>query len=160
MAAQLTRFALAEVARRPRERGLLFAVPGPELDETVSAGIEALRELPVHTELVVVSGADLIQSFDVAASYGLSESRSDRLAILPVSPGTWQDRFGGGRELEALQPPLVDILVPPGESQERLLSDFDSRSNRPVRLKGVVPAELEPSQAFEKNSYLSGSPGR
>lgn len=108
--------------------------------------------------LVVVSGADLIQSFDVAASYGLSESRGDRLAILPVSPGKWQDRFGGGREMEALQPPLVDILVPPGESQERLLSDFDSLANRPARLLAVVPAELE--RDSEPSGGLQGAPGR
>ena len=34
--------------------------------------------------------------------------------ILPVSPGRWHDRFGGGRENAAIQPPLVDIIVPKG----------------------------------------------
>ena len=35
--------------------------------------------------------------------------------ILPVSPGRWQDRFGGGRENADIQPPLIDIMVPKGE---------------------------------------------
>jgi hypothetical protein len=100
------------------------------------------KALPDWSYTVAVSGADLIQSFDLSASMGLAESRREGLMILPISPGKWQDRFGGGREEEPLQPPLVDILVPPGTSQELLLSDFDSRAGRPARLMGVVPAEL------------------
>lgn len=92
---------------------------------------------------VVVSGADLIQSFDISASMGLSESTKDNLMILPISPGRWQDRFGGGREGEALQPPLVDIIVPAnGLSQERVLGRFSTQSDRAVQLMGVVPAEV------------------
>ncbi|MEM7586803.1 MAG: glucodextranase DOMON-like domain-containing protein [Acidobacteriota bacterium] len=92
---------------------------------------------------VVVSGADLVQSFDISASMGLAESTKDNLMILPISPGRWQDRFGGGREGEALQPPLVDIIVPAGGlTQERVLGRFNTRSDRPVQLSGVVPAEL------------------
>ncbi len=98
---------------------------------------------PDWSYTVVVSGADLIQSFDVSASMGLADSTKDNLMILPVSPGRWSDRFGGGREGEELQPPLVDIIVPPGSlSQERVLGRFSTMSDRPVKLLGVVPAEM------------------
>ena len=98
---------------------------------------------PDWSYTVAVSGADLIQSFDVSASMGLAESTRDNLMILPVSPGRWQDRFGGGRELEDLQPPLVDIIVPRGSlSQERVLGRFSTRDDRPVTLTGVVPAKV------------------
>ena len=96
--------------------------------------------------VVVVSGTDLVQSFDISASFGLAESREDELMILPISPGRWKNRFGGGRELEELQPPLVDILVPEGESQERILGSFSTARNRPVELLGVVPIEHLRSQ--------------
>jgi hypothetical protein len=61
--------------------------------------------------------------------------------IIPVSPGNWQDRFGGGRENAPNQPPLIDIIVPKGKKQETILSDFSGREKRPVVIQGVVPAE-------------------
>ncbi len=55
MAAQIVRFVLSEVGRRPRERGLLYAAPGSALRNVVSEGLEALRDLPTRTELVIVT---------------------------------------------------------------------------------------------------------
>ena len=115
---------------------------------------------PDWSYTVVVSGADLIQSFDVSASMGLADSTKDNLMILPVSPGRWSDRFGGGREGEELQPPLVDIIVPPGSlSQERVLGRFSTMSDRPVKLLGVVPAEMGNS-GTPASSARGGRAGR
>lgn len=105
---------------------------------------------------VAVTGASLIQSFDLAASAGLADSTAGNLGILPISPGKWQNRFGGGRDDEPLQPPLVDILVPAGASQEALLSDFDSRDDRRVQLPGIVPAEVTAS----RSSTSGAAPGQ
>lgn len=88
--------------------------------------------------LVAVSGANLLQTFDRA----LSRSGVSPLAILPVSPGAWSDRFGGGEEGAPLQPPFVDIVVPDGVTQEEALSSFRSRLERPAVLPVVVPATL------------------
>jgi hypothetical protein len=61
--------------------------------------------------------------------------------VLPISPGTWMGRFGGGRDDEQLQPPLVDIIVPAGgRTQESVLGDFSSGDNRPAVLPAVVPS--------------------
>jgi hypothetical protein len=91
--------------------------------------------------VVATSGADLVQSFDIAHRLG-RDPGDKSLMILPVSPGRWQDRFGGGRENADIQPPLVDILVSKGgRTQEEVLSDFDARKKRPVKLTGVVPAD-------------------
>ncbi|MFL6234979.1 MAG: glucodextranase DOMON-like domain-containing protein [Thermoanaerobaculia bacterium] len=90
--------------------------------------------------VVATSGADLAQSFELARQLG-RQSSEQGLMILPVSPGRWQDRFGGGRENAAIQPPLIDVIVPKGRTQEEVLSDFDARAKRPVKLTGVVPAE-------------------
>jgi hypothetical protein len=94
--------------------------------------------------VIAVSGCNLLQSLDLAAKAGLADEITKNLMVLPVSPGTWMGRFGGGRDNEELQPPLVDIIVPKdGRSQESLLGDFSSRDERPAKLPGVVP-ETQP----------------
>jgi hypothetical protein len=89
--------------------------------------------------VVAVSGANVLAASDLRRMMG--RGGEDSLMILPVSPGRWQDRFGGGRENAAIQPPLVDVIVPAGRKQETILGDFDQRAKRPVVLVGVVPAE-------------------
>ena len=39
-------------------------------------------------------------------------------------------------------PPLADVLIAPGLAQEDALKDYDRKAGRPVRLRGVVPAEV------------------
>lgn len=90
--------------------------------------------------VVAVSGANVLQSLDLRRILGRDASE-DSLMILPVSPGRWQDRFGGGRDDSPIQPPLLDIIVPEGVKQETLLGDFDARAGKRVVLPGVVPAE-------------------
>jgi DNA-binding response OmpR family regulator/GGDEF domain-containing protein len=51
---QIARFVLAEVARRPRERGLFYSAPGLTLRRAVREGLELLGEAPTRTELVVI----------------------------------------------------------------------------------------------------------
>lgn len=91
--------------------------------------------------VVAVSGANVLQSFDINRALGRQSDKEEALMILPVSPGKWTDRFGGGRENAAIQPPLVDIVVPEGKKQENVLSAFDQRRKEPVVLPGVVPAK-------------------
>ncbi|HBL27364.1 MAG TPA: hypothetical protein DD490_11070 [Acidobacteria bacterium] len=92
--------------------------------------------------VVAVSGANVLQAFDLNRVLGRGGEKEESLMILPVSPGKWSDRFGGGRENAPNQPPLVDLLVPKDErSQESLLQDFDARSKRNAVLLGVVPAD-------------------
>jgi hypothetical protein len=88
--------------------------------------------------VVAVSGANVLQSFDLARALG-RQNKDEALMILPISPGTWSDRFGGGRENAAIQPPLVDLVVPEGRKQETLLTEFNQRRKEPVVLFGVVP---------------------
>lgn len=93
---------------------------------------------------VVVTGADLSTSTDLAARAGMGQAVADDLMTIPISPGTWKDRFGGGREGAPNQPPIVDLLVPPGKSQERILSEFTSGGEdpQPVRVPGTVPSDV------------------
>ncbi len=38
---------------------------------------------------------------------------------------------------------IVDIIVPPGTSQESVLKDYNVLEGRPAQLPGVVPAEVK-----------------
>ena len=96
---------------------------------------------PEWAYTVASSGADLLQSYDPTRSLLLNKQGTKSLFILPVSPGRWHDRFGGGRENAANQPPLIDVIVPKGKKQESIFSDFNARQKKPVVIPGVVPAE-------------------
>jgi hypothetical protein len=92
--------------------------------------------------VVAVSAADLVQRFDLRASFLTGSDFSQGLAILPVAPGLPADRLGGGRENDDLQAPLMDVLIAPGTTQESALGDYDRHAWRPARLRGIVPAEV------------------
>ncbi len=92
--------------------------------------------------VVAVSGADVVLKFDIPAE--IMGGRNDALMILPIESGRPRDAFGGAHEDEEdYQPPLIDIVVPPGKTQEEVLRDYDTTADRPVRLPGVVPAEMK-----------------
>ncbi len=115
---------------------------GPSIRFFVPASFLGGTAKPTWSYVVAVSGADIYQELDIGAALKISPRDPDNLMILPIAPGSWSDRFGGGREDDPLQPPLVDIVVPAGRSQEAILKDDDPRANRPVRLPGIVPAEI------------------
>lgn len=96
---------------------------------------------PTWAYVVASSGCDLLQQYDPSRAILSRKEELKSLMIMPVSPGNWQDRFGGGRENAPNQPPLMDVIVPKGKSQEKILSDFSGREKRPVVIPGVVPAE-------------------
>jgi hypothetical protein len=115
-------------------------VRGQRIDFFVPDSFLGDKASPEWAYVVVVTGADLAVAFDLGTSFG-AEPISQRLMVLPVGPGTWTDRFGGGRKDDPLQPPIVDMIAPAGSEQELLLNDYDPVRGRPVALPGVVPAE-------------------
>jgi diguanylate cyclase (GGDEF)-like protein len=54
-AEQIARFVLGEAARRPRERNLLYAVPGRALSRAVREGLTALADVETRTDVVVIA---------------------------------------------------------------------------------------------------------
>ncbi len=92
--------------------------------------------------VVADSVADLQVSVDLSAAIG-KDPRLPSLMIVPVQPGRGPGFIGGGNSDDPLEPPLLDIIVPPGVKQEELLKDYDLRVDRAVRLPGVVPANVK-----------------
>ncbi len=56
VAAQIVRFALGEVGRRPRERSLLYVAPGEALAAPVREALESLRGVRSRTDVIVLGG--------------------------------------------------------------------------------------------------------
>jgi len=93
---------------------------------------------PEWSYVVAVSGADVYQKLDLGGLLNIAADVPDSLYILGVEPGSSStERFGGGDEDNPNQPPLVDIIVPPGLKQEDVLK------SQPVRLPGVVPKDVK-----------------
>jgi hypothetical protein len=99
---------------------------------------------------VVVTGSDVDQRFDLSDELKVTRANQDNLMVLPVGIGSADDRFGGGEEDDDMQPPILDMIVPPGFSQQRILRDYNLRDRKPVQLLGVVPADLEGKGKEEK----------
>jgi len=113
-------------------RKILFFVP----DDFLGGPAEADWAYVVFT-----TGADVDQRFSVLGDLS-SGGPEDGLFVLPAKPGGAVDRFGGSRDDDIGQPPIVDLVVPSSTTQERVLSDYARDGSRPVELPGVVPAEL------------------
>ena len=96
--------------------------------------------------VVVVSFADIEERFDVMPT----NTSKFSLMILPVMSGRGATWVGGGVEDDPLQPPLIDIIVPPGKTQDQVLKDYDPRyiltRNHPVQLPAVVPGDAAPAK--------------
>lgn len=99
-------------------------------------GGEAKRD---WSYLVAVSGADVINRLDQQNRFLSRHDQSESLLIIPVTTGRPTDRFGGALQNDTYMPPLVDIVVGPGEDQKTVLSSYDADADKPAVLKGVVP---------------------
>ncbi len=97
---------------------------------------------PDWAYVVVVTGCDIDQRFDLGDKLP-TRGGTDNLFILPVAAGGSEDKLGGGQEDDELQPPIMDLVVPAGFTQEKILRDYDLGKGRPVRLPGVVPANAK-----------------
>lgn len=89
--------------------------------------------------VVAVTGADVITRFDQQNRIIRRNDPGEALMILPVTTGRPKDKFGGAREGDDYMPPIVDVIVAPGEDQKTVLSNYDPDADRAAVLRGVRP---------------------
>ena len=91
--------------------------------------------------VVASSGVDVAGRYDLAKLAGLKKDKPmEPLFIMRAAPGRSADTFGGADEDDPNPPALVDVLVPPGTTQEDLLRSGNLRARTLPRLPAVVPA--------------------
>ncbi len=117
---------------RVQGRSVRFTVPWSFLrGETASAD---------WGYVIAVSAAQItadVQTTTVAT--GFLEMQFQGLFIVPVQAGGSRYTFGSTNPDTEMLPPLADIVVPEGTTQEKVLRSFDVLAQRPARLLGVVP---------------------
>lgn len=121
-----------------RGRAVRFFVPAPFLGG------------PARAEwgyVVGSSGADVAGRYDLVKLAGLKpDAPMEPLFIMRVAPGRTANTFGGAWEEDPAPPALIDVLVPPGASQEELLRSGNLKAGTRPRLPAVVPARLAPAK--------------
>ena len=95
--------------------------------------------------VVAVSVANVDARLDLRAASGdVVGLRGDTLFVVPVCLSASDDCLGGGHEGELdLQPPFIDILVPEGTTQEKVLRSYDLKTDALVKLPGVKPGPMK-----------------
>ena len=89
------------------------------------------------------SGADVTGRYDLMKLSGLKkDAPMDPLFIMRVAPGRTDRTFGGAEDEDPAPPALIDILVPPGASQEKLLRSGSFKTGALAKLPAVVPAKV------------------
>lgn len=90
--------------------------------------------------VVAVTGASIEEKIDLSGLIGKDVDREPPLLNLVIASGPPTDGFGTTRkERDALQTPIVDIMVPEGQKQSEILRNYDLTTGRPVEIPGVVP---------------------
>jgi hypothetical protein len=101
--------------------------------------------------VVAVSGADLRKRFNIPP-VATAQTGGPGVMILPILPGLSSEAFGGAREDDALQPPLVDIIVPRNEAGG--CPQAHDRPELPRDFAGVVGGGRRPGR------HPAAAPGR
>jgi hypothetical protein len=97
--------------------------------------------------VIASSGADVTGRYDLLKLSGIKKDvPMDPLFIMRAAPGRTSNTFGGADEADPAPPALVDVVVPPGSSQEKLLGSGNLKARTLPRLPAVVPAKVPPSK--------------
>jgi hypothetical protein len=114
-------------------------VTGKRLKFFVPASFLGGPASPDWAYTIVVTGARLEPRFETSSMLGKAGTDEDFL-LVPVGTGLSKEHFAG-RDDDRLQPPAVDIVVPPGQRQEDVLRGYDRRIGKLAVLTGVVPSK-------------------
>lgn len=91
---------------------------------------------------VAVSGADLMTDLQTTnLDAGVVGVDFTGLMILPIKAGGSRYTFGSREPDVEMLPPLADLIVPEGMTQEEILRSFDVLAERKAQLRGVVPSK-------------------
>jgi len=114
-------------------------VSGPTLRFTVPRSFLGGTASPSWGYVVAVTAADIATKVNLRSLLGL-EQASGGLMIVPLGSIATAERLGGGRAADPWQPPILDLIVPPGQRQEAVLTGPTRKVGERVQVPPVVPA--------------------
>ena len=78
------------------------------------------------------------------------------LSVIPVAIGRPLDRFGLKTDADPHQPPIIDLVSPQQDYQEKALANYNVAAGRLVSLSGVIPSSL--NQAHQAPQVAEPAP--
>jgi hypothetical protein len=121
-------------------------VAGPTVRFTVPRGVLGGEASPSWGYLVAVSLADLEPKQTLTSLLGLKGQDTSGVMITGIAPIATREKLGGGRAADPWQPPLLDIIVGPGQRQEEILVGSFRQVGERVQIPPFVPSGQPPRQ--------------
>ncbi|HVE83165.1 MAG TPA: glucodextranase DOMON-like domain-containing protein [Myxococcales bacterium] len=135
---------------RELQRDVLFPikvhVSGPSVRFTVPRSFLGGVASPSWGYVVAITAADIATKVRLKSLLGM-EQASGGLMIVTQAPIATGEKLGGGRAADPWQPPILDVIVPPGYRQEEVLTGPTRRVGERVQIPPVVPAGEPPPPA-------------
>jgi len=134
---------LQREVEREVQRAVFFPtkvhVSGPAIRFVVPRSFLGGVASPAWGYVIAVTAADLSTKVQLKALLGV-ENASGGLMIVPLGSIANADHLGGGRAADPWQPPILDVVVPPGRLQEEVLTGPTRKIGERVVVPPVVPA--------------------
>jgi hypothetical protein len=114
-------------------------VSGPSIRFTVPKSFLGGEADPRWGYVIAVTAADIATRVQLKSLLGV-EQASGGLMIVPLGSIAGAERLGGGRAVDPWEPPILDLVVPPGQLQQEVLTGPTRKIGERVQVPPVVPA--------------------
>lgn len=115
-------------------------VTGPTVRFSVPRSVLGGEASPSWGYVVAVSVADLNPKQTLTSLIGLRAQDISGMMIAGIAPIATREQLGGGRAADPWQPPLLDIIVSPGQRQEEILVGPLRKVGERVQIPPFSPA--------------------
>jgi hypothetical protein len=114
-------------------------VSGPTVRFTVPGSFLGGVASPSWGYVIAVTAADITTKVRLKSLLGMEQAQGG-LMIVPLASIATAERLGGGRAVDPWEPPILDLVVPPGYRQEEVLTGPTRKVGERVVVPPVVPA--------------------
>ncbi|HYV49688.1 MAG TPA: glucodextranase DOMON-like domain-containing protein [Myxococcaceae bacterium] len=118
-------------------------VSGPSLTFTVPRSFFGGVASPEWGYVIAVTAADIATKVHLKSLLGLEQAQGG-LMIVPLGSIANAEHLGGGRAVDPWEPPILDLIVPPGRRQEEVLTGPTRKIGERVQVPPVIPAGQPP----------------
>ena len=118
-------------------------VSGPAITFTVPRSFLGGDADPRWGYVIAVTAADISTKVRLKSLLGAEQAQGG-LMIVPLGSIANAEHLGGGRAIDPWEPPILDLVVPPGRLQEEVLTGPTRKIGDRVQVPPVVPAGEPP----------------
>lgn len=131
-------------------------VSGPTVTFTVPRSFLGGDADPRWGYVIAVTAADISTKVHLKSLVGMEQGQGG-LMIVPLGSIANGEHLGGGRAVDPWEPPILDLVVPPGRFQAEVLTGPTRKIGERVQVPPVIPAG-EPAPPSPAESPDAGTP--